>query len=178
MTTLTHADDGLIEGQARVVAVEGSTAWLAAEPAAACGSCATRSACGAGSASTTPVSRWPAPRTLPDSDTPLVPGDRVRIGIDRSALTRAALAAYSLPLAAMLAAALAAQAAGDAAAVVAALAGLSVGVVVARRRLRHARESLAPVVLGRADDAAAGGCAPVPARVPVSPMPVRRHRSP
>lgn len=178
MTTLAHADDGLIEGQALVVAVEGSTAWLAAEPAAACGSCATRSACGSGGTLTTPASPWPAPLTLPDSDTPLVPGDRVRIGIDRSALTRAALAAYALPLAAMLAAALAAQAAGDAVAVAAALAGLAMGVVVARRRLRHARESLAPVVLGRAEDAATGGCGPASASVPVLPIPIRRHRSP
>ena len=63
MNTPHPADDSLIEGLARVVAVDRDQVWLVAEQPAACGSCATRSACGGGSP-TKSAARWRAPRSL------------------------------------------------------------------------------------------------------------------
>lgn len=144
-----HAD--LIEGQARVVAVDGAFVWLANLPPAACGSCATRSACGTPTAAGKALlpRHWRAPRTPLAGSAPLALGDTVRVGVDRGALTRAAWVAYGLPLLAMVAAALAAQGAGDAAAAGAALAGLLLGAAVSRRLVRRWQDALLPVVLGR-----------------------------
>jgi positive regulator of sigma E activity len=121
-------NSALIEGQARVVAVDGpSLAGWPRNPAA-CGSCATSSACGPGSTATHAASQWRAPRTLGHGPGAVGMGDTVRIGVDRNALTRAAWAAYALPLVAMLAAAGALQDAGDGAAIAAAaVAGLLLG---------------------------------------------------
>lgn len=161
MTTLQDPHDDLIEGLARVVAVDGAQVWLVAEQSAACGSCATRSACGGGSSKPSPS--WRAPRSLSLGQTPLALGDTVHIGVDRGALTRASLTAYALPLVTMLVAASALQGAGDAAAIVAALAGLLVGIAGARVLARRWRETLLPVVLGRALLASDSSCATSPA---------------
>ena len=169
MNTLQDPHDDLIKGLARVVAVDGAQVWLAAEQPAACGSCATSSACGSGSSR--PASSWRAPRSLGAGQTSLALGDTVHIGVDRGALTRASLTAYTLPLVTMLVAASALQGAGDAAAIVAALAGLLVGVAGARVLSRRWRERLLPVVLGRALLASDSSCATSPA---VNASPVRR----
>jgi sigma-E factor negative regulatory protein RseC len=162
-----HAESGaaeaMIEGQAQVVAVDGDHVWLATLAPAACGSCATKSACGSGSHAPSPQSQWRAPRTLPTGGAPLALGDTVRVGVDRSALTRAAWVAYGLPLLAMLAAALPMQAAGDGAAALAALLGLVLGAAVARLLVQRWKAGLAPLVLGRAEG---HGCAP--AAVPLA----------
>jgi sigma-E factor negative regulatory protein RseC len=143
--------DGLIEGQARVVAVDGSFVWLATTAPAACGSCASSSACSPAhaTANPTPATQWRAPRTLGHDSAPLALGETVRVGVDRQALTRAAWAAYALPLLAMLAAAVALQGAGDAAAAAAAVAGLLLGALAARQLVRRWQSRLTPVVLGR-----------------------------
>lgn len=157
MNTVQDRHDDLIEGLARVVAVDGAQVWLAAEQAAACGSCATRSACGSGSHK--PAASWRVPRSLGAGQAPLALGDSVHIGVDRSALTRASLTAYALPLVTMLMAASALQGAGDVAAIVAAVAGLLVGVAAARVLARRWRHTLVPVVLGRALPASGASCA-------------------
>ncbi|MBK9441132.1 MAG: SoxR reducing system RseC family protein [Comamonadaceae bacterium] len=159
MNTPHPADDSLIEGLARVVAVDRDQVWLVAEQPAACGSCATRSACGGGS-TTKSAARWRAPRSLGRGQVQLGLGDTVHIGVDRAALTRASLTAYTLPLVAMLMSASSAQGAGDGVAIAAALAGLLAGVVVARVLARRWRDALEPMVLGRATSLAAVSCAP------------------
>ena len=181
MNMLHDPNDRLVEGLARVVAVDGSEVWLAAEQQAACGSCATRSACGSGS--TKPAASWRTPRTLGPDQTPLALGDLVRIGVDRDALTRASLTAYALPLVTMLLATAALQDAGDAAAIAAALSGLLAGVVLARLLARRWRNALVPLVLGRAQASAGSSCAaPGPTASAAVPrpiaVPVVQQRSP
>jgi sigma-E factor negative regulatory protein RseC len=175
MNTLREPDDALIEGLARVVAVDGAQVWLAAEQPAACGSCATRSACGSGAAK--PAANWRAPRSLAPGQAPLALGDTVRIGVDRRALTRASLTAYALPLVTLLLAAIGMQGAGDGAAIAAALVGLLLGVAVARVLARRWRDGLTPVVLGRAG--AGLSCVPPATAAPHSiAIPVVHQRSP
>ena len=159
MNTLHEPDDSLIEGLARVVAVDGAQVWLVAEQPVACGSCATRSACGGGSTSKAATS-WRAPRSLGPGQALLALGDTVHIGVDRHALTRASLTAYTLPLVTMLVAAGALQGAGDGVAIAAALTGLLVGVAVARILARRWRDALEPMVLGRAEVGVGSACAP------------------
>lgn len=159
MNTPHEPDEALIEGLACVVAVDRDQVWLVAEQPAACGSCATRSACGGGSTAKAAAS-WRAPRSLGPGQALLALGDTVHIGVDRSALTRAALTAYSLPLVSMLISASAMQDAGDGVAIAAALVGLLAGVAVARVLARRWRDALTPVVLGRATGATGSSCAP------------------
>lgn len=166
MTTTRTAQGlhrGLLEGRARVVAVEGHQVWLAGLAPAACGPCASRNACGAGGAAGTAAARpWPAPRTTPHDTVPLTLGETVRVGVDAAALRRAMGVAYALPPLAMVVAAIALQGAGDTAAATAAVAGGLLGILAARRWLRRWRLQLAPQLLGRA--APASSC--VPARHP------------
>lgn len=156
MNTLHEPDDALIEGLARVVAVDGDQVWLVADQPAACGSCATRGVCGSGS--TKPSANWRVSRALGANQAPLALGDTVRIGVDRSALTRASFTAYGLPLVMMLIAASTQQDAGDAMAIAAAIAGLAVGAVAAKVLVRRWRDALVPVVLGRAPATTGSSC--------------------
>lgn len=158
MNTLHDCADDLIEGLARVVALDGDQVWLVAEQPAACGSCATRSACGSGSGDSKPGARWRVSRTLGHGQAQLALGDTVRIGVDRNALIRATLTAYALPLVTMLIAAMSMQGAGDVMAIVAALVGLVAGVVAAKGMARRWRNALVPVVLGRVQSAAGSAC--------------------
>jgi sigma-E factor negative regulatory protein RseC len=176
MNTLHEPDDDLIEGLARVVAVDGDQVWLAAEQAAACGSCATRGVCGSGT--TKPSAGWRVPRIMDANQAPLALGDTVHIGVDRSALTRASLAAYALPLVTMLVAASTQQGAGDAMAIAAAFAGLIVGAVAAKVLVRRWRDALVPVVLGRALAPTGSSCATAgTAALRAIDIPVIHHRS-
>lgn len=158
MKSTYPCDNGLITGVARVVEVDSSQAWLAAEQPAACSSCATKGVCASG----TPHSSasWRVARSLGPNQAPLALGERVEIGVDRNAVTRASLAAYSLPLFTMLTAVIAMQDAGNGAAVLGAAVGLAAGAAAARKLVRRWRESLAPVVLGRAADPPCITCAP------------------
>jgi sigma-E factor negative regulatory protein RseC len=156
MNPQNQADEALIEGLARVVGVDGDQVWLAAEKAAACGSCATRGVCGTGSSK--PSAGWRVSRSMGAHEAPLKLGDTVHIGLDRQALTRASFAAYALPLITMLIAASTQQGEGDARAILAALGGLIVGAVAAKFLVRRWRDALAPLVLGRALTAEASSC--------------------
>jgi sigma-E factor negative regulatory protein RseC len=177
MNSPHDTDDTLIEGLARVVAVDSALVWLTAEQPAACGSCATRSACGSGSPAAKTAASWRVSRSLGEGQAPLMLGDTVRVGVDRSALIRASLTAYALPLVTMLFAASAMQSAGDALAIAAALVGLIVGVAAARMLATRWRNALVPVVLGRALPAAAASCAPTSASVHRISIPVVHKRS-
>lgn len=163
MNTEADGPDSLIEGLARVVAVDGDMVWLAAEQASACGSCATRSACGSGASKH--AASWRVARSLGPYQTPLALGDMVQIGVAREALTRASLTAYAIPLFSMLGAVLLVQDGGDAVAITAALLGLGAGVAAARVLARRWRNALVPLVLGRAAVVSGSSCAPPPAAV-------------
>lgn len=158
MNTLSTLDGDLIEGTARVVGVDNHQVWLSAEQPSACSSCGTRSACSSGAVK--PSGSWRAPRSLGTGLAPLVLGDTVRIGVNRSALTRATLTAYALPLVTLLIAAVLMQDASDAMAGLVSLAGLLLGVAAARVLARRWRHALVPVVLGRTQTNTVSSCAP------------------
>lgn len=92
---------------------------------------------------------------LVDSALPLVPGDRVVVGIAAGSVLAGALRAYGLPLAAMLAGAVLAQALapGDGVALAGLLAGGALGVLAGRggrnTRPRVLRREVAGPVAGR-----------------------------
>lgn len=155
----------VVEGLARVVAVDGHRVWLQAEQPAACGSCSTHAVC-SGSHSQ-PSGNWQVVQPdggLDGDGRGLAVGDTVRVGIDRSALAHASLVAYALPLLTMLVAAVTFQDAGNAVAVAAAVVGLLGGAALARVLARRWRDALQPVMLGLASRAGgasrASGCAP------------------
>jgi len=158
MNTPHAPNDDLIEGLARVVAVDRDQVWLVVEQPAACGNCATRSACGGGSTAKAAAS-WRAARSLGAGQALLSLGDVVHVGVDRNALTRASLTAYTLPLVTMLMAASSLQGAGDGVAIAGALVGLLAGVAAARLLARRWRDALEPVVLGRAASLPGSTCA-------------------
>ena len=177
------ASEPLIEGLARVVAVDGRKAWLQTEQPAACGSCATHSVCSGSHSATAGSWQVQLPEDGLDGDgKPLNAGDLVRVGIDRTALAHTSLVAYALPLLTMLVAAVSCQDAGNAVAVVASIAGLLGGAVVAHVLARRWRKALQPLVLGLASDAGelrpASGCSPsTPTFARPVPIPVVPHRS-
>lgn len=151
--TTDFSAPALVEGIAQVVAVDGDMAWLVPEQGTSCGGCASGSACGAKGIGTV-ASRLEARRFQIINDTGLRVGERVVLGIHESALVRASITAYFIPLATLLiAGALAQWAAGsDAVTMVAMLAGLVLGLWLARLRAGRLllKGELAPHVLRRA----------------------------
>jgi sigma-E factor negative regulatory protein RseC len=153
------SDDGdprrscLVEGIARVIAVESGLAWLEPEQTTTCGGCASAGLCGAKGIGTT-ASRLER-RRFPLPGVPgLAVGDRVVVGVDERALLKASGTAYALPLAVMLGAgAVAQQVANSDGITMAVMVGaLGLGLIAARwgaRRL-SARGQLAPRFLRRA----------------------------
>lgn len=142
-----------VEGIARVVGVNGATAWLEPEQTSSCGSCASASSCGAGGIGTT-ANRIAARRFALDNANGLRVGERIVVGIAERALIRAALTAYGLPLAMALTAGGIAESAfaSDLATMAAMAGGLLFGLLLARliaRRLAVSGE-LAPHFLRRA----------------------------
>lgn len=143
---------GLVEGTARVVSVDGDTAWLEPEQTTSCGTCVSAKACGAKSGHS---AGWlVARRFAVDNDYGLEVGDRVVIGISDQTLLRASMTAYGLPLLSLFAAGFVAKSmgGGDAVCAAAAIGGLLFGMVAARLRARRLSErgELAPRFLRRA----------------------------
>jgi sigma-E factor negative regulatory protein RseC len=144
-----------VEGIARVVRVEGATAWFEPEQTTSCGSCASAASCGAGATGIGTVASRNAQRRFSlDNINQLRPGERVVVGVDDRALLKASLTAYALPLAtALVAGGVAESMAGKDLVTMAAMAGgLGVGLLAARivaRRLAT-RGELAPRFLRRA----------------------------
>jgi len=170
-----EAEPAVVEGVALVVAADGQRVWLQAEQAASCcGSCATQAVCTGGSHTQT-VGNWQLQQPLDGLEGDgrlLAVGDRVRVGIDRSALARTSLVAYALPLLSMLLAAVTFHDSGNAGAVAAALAGLIGGIAVARVLARRWREALLPVVLGMASHTHGAACTPAAPYAKPVPIPV------
>ncbi|HLO79236.1 MAG TPA: SoxR reducing system RseC family protein [Magnetospirillum sp.] len=144
------SDRELIEGVARVVAVEGGVAWLEPEQTTACGGCHASATCGAKPGSARLVAR----RFAMANDHDFQVGERIVVGVAEDTLRRASLTAYGLPLAFMLVAGVTAQklGGGDLGAAAATLSGLAVGLGVVRfKSLRQTkRGELAPHYLRRA----------------------------
>lgn len=141
----------VIEGFARVVALDGATAWLEPEQGTSCGTCMSSSAC----ASKNGYGFFLKARRFPlANEAGLRVGERVVVGVTEKSLVRASLLAYLLPMVAMLAAAVTVHAQGgsDGMAMLAALGGLAGGMVVAglRARILSARGDLKPHFLRRA----------------------------
>lgn len=152
--TLDYGAPAMIEGIARVVAVDGHTAWLEPEQTTSCGSCASSGACGAKGMGTT-ASRLEARRfPLDNSEAGLFVGERVVVGVGQTALVKAALVAYALPLVSALAAGGVAQgsAGSDGMTMLAMAVGLGAGLVVARLLAKRlsSRGEIAPRLLRRA----------------------------
>lgn len=149
---------GTVEGFAKVVAVEGATAWLEPEPAAACGGCAAKAGCG--TAYLRPAKG--GQRFAVANDFQARIGDRVVVGIDPAVLTRASAVAYVIPivLVVMMAVAASVLGASDAGAAAAAAVGLIAGIAVARHAAARmaAAGRLRPTVLRRLS--ATDACAP------------------
>lgn len=146
-------ESALVEGFARVVLVEGATAWLEPEQTTSCGGCASSALCGAKGIGTV-ASRLEQRRFSLPNDAALAVGERVVVGVDQRALIKASMTAYALPLFAMLGAgALAQWAAGsDAITMIAMLAALGLGLLAARAGARwlSTRGQLSPRYLRRA----------------------------
>lgn len=143
----------LLEGFARVVALEGNRVWLEPEQTTSCGACAASGACGAKGIGTT-ASRLELRRFAMANDPGLAIGERIVVGINERALLRASGTAYAIPLAVSLGAgALAQWAAGnDLVTMTATLSGLAVGLLASRLAADwlNARGQLAPRFLRRA----------------------------
>lgn len=142
----------LVEGIARVVAVEGSVAWLEPEQSTSCGSCASAAMCGSDGVGST-AKRLAARRFALANDQALRVGERVIVGVNERALLKASGTAYALPLVTMFTAGGVAQsiAGSDGITMVSAVAGLSIGLLGARwgATWLTARGQLAPRFLRR-----------------------------
>lgn len=129
----------MVEGIARVVRVEPGWAWLEPEQTTSCGSCASSASCGShGAAGIGSVaSRLQSRRFRLDNPAgpgELREGERVVVGVQNSALLKAAVLAYGFPLAAALCGGGIAQSAyeSDPLSMLGVAAGLAFGLLVAR----------------------------------------------
>lgn len=120
----------MIKEQATVIAREGDTLWVETRRQSACGACGHGSGCG--SALLGGLLGKGANRLAVDARDGIAPGDRVVVGIPDALLVRASLAAYALPLLALVLAAGAAQWLGAADLLVAlvSIAGLAAGLTL------------------------------------------------
>lgn len=132
----------MIETPARVVRVEGATAWVCAESPSSCGACGGK---GCGASLYARLLHPHEPEYAVGNPIDARPGEPVVVGIEDGALLKAALAAYIVPLFLVLLGALVGSQSGNLTAVAGALAGLVLAVAWLRRR----RGSASPVILRR-----------------------------
>ncbi|CCQ72918.1 SoxR reducing system RseC family protein [Magnetospira sp. QH-2] len=146
----------LVEGTAVVLAVSAEAVWLRAETKSACGGCSSSKSCGVSA-----LSKFIGLKEVKfrlDNSFDATPGERVVVGVTQSALLRASLVAYMVPVLGMIIAAVAASGAGlpewgtVAAAGVGLTAGFGLAQIIGRRP--GALESLHPVYLRRVKDLA------------------------
>ena len=143
----------LVEGIARVVAVEDAQVWLVPEQSGSCGSCASSAACGSKGIGTV-ASRLEMRRFPMENNAGLVVGERVVVGIAQDSLVKASLTVYVLPLVIAFAAGLTAQSVygSDLITMISMAAGLILGFAgtwLGARRI-SAHGAMAPRLLRRA----------------------------
>lgn len=128
------AESALIEGFARVVAIEGGIARLEPEQQGGCGGCASASICNDKGIGTL-ASRLEARRFALPNHLSLAVGDRVVLGVEAQSLVLASAVAYLIPLAVSLACAILSQwhFGSDGLTLLAALAGLLPGFLIMKR---------------------------------------------
>lgn len=133
----------MLEQAAEVLVADAGSTWVRAVESSGCGTCGGQ---GCSTRRIAELFRRDTRGFRVDSALPLVPGDRVVIGIPPGSVLSGALRVYGLPLAAMLLGALAAQYwfSGDGPA----LAGLLVGGILGTLWARGGR-AVRPVVLRR-----------------------------
>ncbi len=141
----------MIEAKASVVAIDKDLAWVETARPSACGACHQEAACG-----TAILGRLFIPRANPlavRNDLGVTLGERVIVGVPDGVLVRASLAAYLLPLGALVAGAGLAEwfGAGDAVVALAGIAGLGAGLLLCARFANGAVEAVRyrPVLLRR-----------------------------
>lgn len=146
-------DRDMVEGFARVVAVDGKRAWLEPEQTKSCGSCSSVGLCSIGKDAVTERALAARRFSLP-ADLGLRVGERVVVGIRDDTLVKGAMTAYGIPLATLMAGGIAGQEWGgtDAMAAVGAAFGLGIGLLIARvvANMLSARGVLTPRFLRRA----------------------------
>jgi sigma-E factor negative regulatory protein RseC len=130
----------MIEIPARVVRVEGDTAWVEANAPSSCGACGGK---GCGSSLFARMYHPRAQEYPVDNAIAARSGDAVVVGIPDGALFKATLVGYLAPLGLMLVGAMLGAAIGDAGAVAGAVAGL----VVAVFWLKRQRGAVRPEIL-------------------------------
>lgn len=154
-------DRDMVEGFARIVAVEGGKVWAEPEPVAGCGTCHSAGLCSIGKQLGDPNARQMAKRFALPGDLGLRVGERVVVGVREDTLTKGALTAYGLPLVFLLAGGIFGQELGrtDALAAAGAVGGLVAGLLAARIVSGHlsARGVLTPRFLRRAFEPPADG---------------------
>jgi sigma-E factor negative regulatory protein RseC len=160
----------MITEPATVTRVAGGVAWVRCEAQQACQRCAEGRGCGGGALGRLLGDRLRLVRVA-SSDMDLRVGEGVVIGLGETALVRAALVMYLVPLLTLFAgAAIVHRLSGglDPLVVVGGAAGLLVGLVYARRfGVRHGSDRrYHPVVLGRLGEGADDVCPVVPAAAP------------
>ncbi len=151
--SMGFAGSALVEGTARVVAVDGAQIWLVPEQTTSCGGCASSGSCGSKGIGTV-ESRLEMRRFPMANRAGLVVGERVVVGIAQDALVKASLTVYILPLVIAFAAGLTAQSiyGSDFITMISMAAGLVLGfggTWLGARRL-SARGAMAPLFLRRA----------------------------
>lgn len=132
----------MIETQARVMRVDGATAWVQAESPSSCGACGGKG-CGASLYSRLLHPR--EPEYAVGNPIAARAGELVVVGVEDGVLFRAALAAYVLPLMLLLLGALLGGRWGE----FGALAGAVAGLTLAAMWLRSRRGASQPVILRR-----------------------------
>jgi sigma-E factor negative regulatory protein RseC len=138
----------MIETPARVVRVEGATAWVRVESPASCGACGGK---GCGSSLYARLLHPREPEYPVANPIAAEAGEAVVVGIEDGAVLRGVAKAYGLPLLLLLAGALLGARWGELAAV---LGGL-VGLLLAAGWLARQREEAMPAILRRGAPACA-----------------------
>lgn len=149
----------LVEGLARIVAIEGNMAWLEPDMStSSCGGCGSAAVCSAkvGGQWLKSARRFPIPNDFNGRV-----GELVVVGVYDGALVRASSVAYAIPLCGMIGGGALGQwlLGSDGGAILSAVAGLLLGWAVAALRAGRlsSRGELAPYFLRRAHGIPPGG---------------------
>lgn len=132
----------MVETPARVVRLQGDTAWVRVEAPESCGACGGK---GCGSTLYARMLHPREPEYAVDNPISAQPGERVVIGIEDGAVLRAVASAYGLPLVLLIMGALIGSSFGEGAAVLGGLIGLTLGLM----RMKRQPVLGSPVILRR-----------------------------